>query len=179
MGNFVPPPKKNGQITLGLCLVGGYFLSYIEKSRNDVVEPRSSRQKELNVPASQSITEQDLIKPEGEEITKYNNRYKKKNRRGRIKERRDRKNNRTHHLKQILTFIVVLLQFVFSSDEEVYEQQPTKIRKRKLLNHKPVISSAAGIAEQNPVEENDQLKLVLPKSVENIGPVESFFYFKQ
>ena len=53
-----------------------------------------------------------------------------------------------------------------------------KIRKRKLLNPKSGISRAAGIAKQNPVEENDQLKLVLPKSVENIGPVESFFYFK-
>lgn len=88
-------PSKTPAVDLQL--VGDSFLSHLEQKRSEVVKPRSSKKKKLNVPAGQSICEQDLVSPQVEETKKDSGKKAKKG-------RRQRKNTREYcHLMKIMT----------------------------------------------------------------------------
>ena len=114
-------PSKNTAVDLKL--VGESFLSHLEKKRCEVVKPRSSRKKKLNVPAGQSITEQNLIQPEEEETPKEKTKQKQKGQR-----RQKKQQDLPSSDEECDNYSIASSghsDLVFSSDEEVYVSQPT------------------------------------------------------
>nr|CAD7573325.1 unnamed protein product [Timema californicum] len=126
-------PSKNTAVDLEL--VGESFLSHLEKKRCEVVKPRSSRKKKLNVPAGQSITEQDLIQPQEEETLKTKTKQKQKG-----QKRQKKYQDLPSSDEDSDDYSIVSSghsDLVFSSDEEVYKSQPTKTRKRTIPESTP------------------------------------------
>ncbi|KAG8314155.1 hypothetical protein J6590_098818 [Homalodisca vitripennis] len=147
-----------------LELVGESFLSHLEKKRSEIVTPRSSRKKKLNVPAGQSITEQDLIQQQEEKIPKEKPKQKKK--------RNTKKNKCGDFLssdEECDTYSIVSSghrYLIFSSDEEVYVSQPTKTRKREKCE---LILQSSGLGSKthnSSVVENEPMESTLQTTLE-------------
>ncbi|KAG8265365.1 hypothetical protein J6590_096213 [Homalodisca vitripennis] len=147
-----------------LELVGESFLSHLEKKRSEIVTPRNSRKKKLNVPAGQSITEQDLIQQQEEKIPKEKPKQKKK--------RNTKKNKCGDFLssdEECDTYSIVSSghsDLIFSSDEEVYVSQPTKTRKREKCELIPQSSGLGSNTHNSSVVENEPMESTLQTTLE-------------
>lgn len=142
-------PSKNAAVDLQL--VGDSFLSHLEQKRSEVVKPRSTRKKKLNVPAGQSITEEDLIPRE--EKTKD----KKKPRENGQKKQKKLEESSDESCDAYSVISSGHSDLVFSSDEEVYKIKSTKSRngahKRKMLEPEQD-TSGLGRNDNTSVEES-------------------------